>query len=334
MTENEEKSLEILHQLSLNARESFANIGSNLGLSRQVVSYNISSLEEKKIIEGYYAILNISRLGYAYYRIFIKLKSISEAIEQKIIQYCSSHLKIGWVIQHHGNWDLAFITWAKDIQDFQEVLDDIMENFGDNISKKEISIATKIYHLKHKFLVNKKDDQALILESEDTIQLDPIDYEILGILTQSARKTYQEIGEILQVSPTNVKNRILYLQKEKVILGYHVKLNHKLLGYTHTKVFLKLKQYSRSSIHEVTEYLKSLISTIYITRSIGSADLEFEILVKNNEEIHQTMRALRFKFSDVIDDYQTLAIYYEPYINYLPVKKFSKYQLSEVAVSS
>ncbi len=65
------KEKQVLYALSLNSRESLANIAKELNLSRQVVSYTLKSLENKGIIEGYYTILNINRLGFLYHRVFI-----------------------------------------------------------------------------------------------------------------------------------------------------------------------------------------------------------------------------------------------------------------------
>ncbi|MBI2129738.1 hypothetical protein HYU07_05875 [Candidatus Woesearchaeota archaeon] len=98
-------------------------------------------------------------------------------------------------------------------------------------------------------------------------------------------------------------------------------MNHRELGYTHHKVFLNLTNISKEDISKLIYYLKSLNSTIYITKAVGIAELEFEVMVKSNEEFHDIMRESRYKFSDLIKNYSSFIIYYEPYINYLPLKK-------------
>ncbi|MBF0277406.1 MAG: Lrp/AsnC family transcriptional regulator [SAR324 cluster bacterium] len=317
-----QKEKQVLYALSLNARENLANIARELKLSRQVVSYNLESLENKGIIEGYYTILNINRLGFLYHRVFLKFRNIDLENEKHIISECRQNKKIGWIIQHEGHWDLALIIWAKNTIEFEEVLDDFLERFGECIAEKNFSVSTSIHHLKHKYLLGKKSLTDLVLGGNpEEAEIDETDYEILGILCKDARRSLIEIGEAVSLSPGMVKNRIEKLHEKEIILGYNLKLNHRLLGYTHFKIFLFLNQSSRQSLAELINYLKGLSCTIYITRAVGIADLEFEVLVQTQSELSDVVKSLRLKHPNLIRNYESITISYEPYINYLPIKK-------------
>jgi len=316
------KDRQIISELSLNARATLSSIAKNLGLSKQVVKYRLGNLEKKKIIEGYYAILNINKLGYLYHRCFFKFNNIDLKKEAAIIRFCSNHKKIGWVFQHDGNWDFAVAVWAKNAIEFEEVLDEILHKYGNCFDDRRFSISTKIYHLKHKFLLGRTNSSALVLGGVlEEARLDEIDYEILGILAKSARKSFIEIGEMIGINSKLVKNRMDNLLRKKIILGFQVKLNHRILGYTHKKIFLQLTSLSKSKVESLIGYLKSLNTSIYITKAVGIADLEFELLVKTVEEFHDIMREMRGRFSKLIRGYSAVNILYEPVINYLPVKK-------------
>ncbi|MDO8741479.1 MAG: Lrp/AsnC family transcriptional regulator [Candidatus Woesearchaeota archaeon] len=316
------KDKKIIAELSLNARENISDVAKKVGLSKQVVKYRLENLEKRGIIEGYYAILNINKLGYLYYRFFVKFQNVNPEKENEIIEFCRKHKKIGRVFQLDGDWDFAVAVWAKDIIEFEEVIDEILDKFGKYFEEKLISVATRIHHLKYKFLLNKEDSTEFVLGGKvEETKLDEIDYNIIGILTKDARKSLLEIGEELKLHPKVVKYRINALLKKKIILGFNVKLNHRLLGYDHHKVFLNLTNISKESILKLITYLKSLTNSIYITKAVGIAELEFEVMVRSNEEFHDIMRELRYKFSDLIKNYSSFIIYYEPYINYLPLKK-------------
>lgn len=316
------KDRKILTELSLNARTNITSIAKKVGLSKQVVKYRIENLEKNKVIEGYYAILNINKLGYLYNRIFFKFQNVNPEKETEIIEFCKNHKKIGWVAQIDGDWDFGFVVWAKDAIEFEEVLDEILNRFGQFFEDKFISISTKIYHLKHKFFLNLEDNSELLLGGKvEELEIDDADYNILGILTKNARKSLLEIGEELKIHPKVVKYRINNLINKKIILGFNIKLNLKLLGYTHQKIFLNLTNISKENISKLIFYIKSLNNSIYITKAVGVADIEFELLVSSNEEFHNIMRNLRYTFSSLIKNYSSFIIYYEPYINYLPFKK-------------
>lgn len=317
-----EKERQVLYALSLNARESLSNIAKELHLSRQVVSYTLEALEKKGIVEGYYAILNINQLGYLYHRAFFKFNNINLDKEKLLIQYCRAHKKIGWIIQHQGKWDLAAIIWAKHTIEFEQVLDDILEKFGDFIAEKNFSVSTSIHHLKHKYLLGVHSQEDLVLGGDPTEpELDDIDYDILGILTKDARLSFSHLGQALSLKPSVVKSRMEKLEENQIILGYHLKINDQILGYTHFKIFLYLHQSSQKSLQDLIVYLKGLSSTIYITRAVGIADLEFEVYVKSSFELHHTIKKMRLEHPDLIHNYEAVPISYEPYINYLPIKK-------------
>lgn len=316
-----DKDRQVLYTLSLNARKSISQIAKELNISRQVVSYTLETLEKKGVIEGYYAILNINRLGYLYHRVLIKFNNIDLYKEKHIIDYCCQHEKVVCIMQHQGIWDLAVIILAKHAVDFEEVLDDILEKFGDCIAKKAFSVSTTIHHLKHKYLLEENSQSDLILEGNPTAaEIDETDFEILKMLTQDARLSFSQMGQRLSLNPNVVKARIDKLHQKQIILGYHLKLNDSLLGYTRFKAFLYLNQSSRESLQNLMASLKDLPSTIYITRAIGIADLEFEAYVKTNFEFHHIIRKMRLAHPNLIGDYETVAISYEPYINYLPIK--------------
>lgn len=316
------KDRKILFHLSLNARASLSEIAKAVGLSKQVVGYRIERMEKLRIIEGYYAILNIYKLGYAYYRYYVKYQNVNLEKEREIIDYAINHPAVGWVAQLDGRWDLAMVFWARDIAEFERCLDELNNRYGQYFTDKKITVATWIHHFKHKYLLEKKDMTDIILGGKlENHDIDESDRKILGFLARNGRATLLEIAQKFNMSAKAVKYRLKNLIKKEIIIGFNIKLNHKALGYTHQKVFMDLDKATKENISKIMAYLKQHPSVIYITKAIGSADMEFELMVKTNEEFHDFMRNLRYAFSDMIKEYYSFIIYYEPQINYLPMEK-------------
>jgi len=317
-----DKDRRILEFLSLNARAGYAEIAQQLGLSRQLVKYRLDALENKGIIEGYYAVLNIFKLGFHYHRILFRLRNVTAEREQSILDYFRRHRNIGWVSQLDGNLDLAIAVWTRSIMEFENVLHESLAQMGEFIEEKYISVATTIHHLKYKFLLEQENADALVVSGESTSpQLDDTDYEILGILAKTPRKSYSEIGSELEINSKIVSYRVQSLTQRGIILGFNVKLNHRSLGYTHYKVYLDLVNILEPGFTDLINYLKCLTSTIYITKPLGMADLEFELMVKNPDQLHTTMKDLRYQFPHMIRNFTSIIIRREHYINYLPTKK-------------
>lgn len=60
--------------------------------------------------------------------------------------------------------------------------------------------------------------------------MDPIDEQILQLLTQNARLSYKEIGKQIPLSSPAVKERMLRLEERGIIEGFTTKINYKKLG--------------------------------------------------------------------------------------------------------
>ena len=58
------KDKKILYHLDENARYSLAQIGRNVGLSKNGVRYRMENLEESGVIKHYYAVVDVYKLGY------------------------------------------------------------------------------------------------------------------------------------------------------------------------------------------------------------------------------------------------------------------------------
>ncbi len=61
--------------------------------------------------------------------------------------------------------------------------------------------------------------------------LDELDLKILKALIENGRLSARKLAEMLEVSVGTVIKRIEKLEREKLILGYSVILNHEKLGY-------------------------------------------------------------------------------------------------------
>ncbi len=79
----------ILEMLKLNARESFANIGKEVGLSAPAIGKRVRQMEEEGIIEGYALKVNHEKLGIetkAYITLVMHRGPIGTSDAQKQIQ--------------------------------------------------------------------------------------------------------------------------------------------------------------------------------------------------------------------------------------------------------
>jgi Lrp/AsnC family leucine-responsive transcriptional regulator len=307
------KDMDILFELSLNARISITELAKRAGMSKQAVSYRLGLLEKNNVILGYHAITNIYMLGMTHYRVFLKYENMGSWKEQEFSNYLLENPKIVWVAYLDGDLDAAFLCWAKNIREFEKTFDEVNKRFGAFFQEKVFSIATKIEYLKYRFLSDKGEGKSIIFgDCLAGLELDELDRKILNRLNRNGRETLVELSQACDSSPKVIKTRLDGLLKKKIIAGFNVKIDHKKLGFTHRKVFLKLNDNSSEKVEELSEYLRSKKSTIYLVKPVGSYDFEFELMTKSNEEFHDIMKEIRARFAANIKSYDTVIIFAEP----------------------
>jgi Lrp/AsnC family leucine-responsive transcriptional regulator len=317
-----EKDREILFRLSLHGRVSLTTLAQQVNLSKQAVSYRVNQLEETGIIKKYYAITNIYRLGKTHYRVFIKYHNMNSDTENELREYLIRHPRIAWVLYLAGDFDLFFVIWADHIIQFEEVYDAIMGKFGRYFQEKYFSIATRIEYLPYRFLLESREEhgspQSFVFGNGFGQYLpDKLEKQMLTILNNNGRMYFTEMARQLGVTSRIIKGKIAGLIKNRIVIGFNVKIDHNLLGYTYQKTLLKLNDTSRSELERLSLYLKKQAAVIYLLKTIGTYDFEFEMMTRSPEEYYNLVKDLRLEFAANIKDHSMVIMSEEPKYEYL-----------------
>ena len=272
------KDKRILSELDMDSRQPLVSIAKRVCLSKEVVNYRIKQLEKKQIIKGYYTVINFAKLGLLFCRFFLRFQNVDLTKEKEIAKYASNFPQVCWVVNTKGPWDMVFVILTKQMNDFKDICDNISFKYGPYFQQRYISIATKIRHMKHNYIYNTNDDREEIIESKgEQENLDELDLKILTILSKNARIPTIDIAKKLHVTPNTIKYRIKKLINKKIILCFRASLGLKKMGFQRHKVVLTLQNMSKRKIMQMCQFLKQNPHVIYITESIGTGDIEFEI---------------------------------------------------------
>lgn len=129
-TELDEKDIEILKLLAVNARMPIVEISSKLKISPKTVISRIKSLEAKKVIVGYKIEIDHEKLGYQYYKANFTLNNTSTKDIDDFNGYIRQHPNIVYNHEVLGGDDIEIELHVKDVSELRKILDDIKSNFG------------------------------------------------------------------------------------------------------------------------------------------------------------------------------------------------------------
>lgn len=304
------KDKKILKELDLNSRQSYSSIGKKIGLPKNVVNYRIKRLIDEGLINLFCTAINRSKLGYMYCRLFLKFQNTDEAVEEEIINFIASKKNIHWVADLDGIFDLGVVILSKSIKELNEIYSDLIHHFDKYILDKELNIATNLYYLRYNYIYDKIDYTINILGPPHIREeLNPMDLQIINLIKQNSRYPMKELIKKLNLSPQIIRSRIKKLIKNKIIDGFRIRINHKLLGYHHFHVFLTLMNITKGKEKEIINYLHSLPQILHIIKSLGKWDLEFEPILKSQFELYELMKELKRRFPNNIQKYDSVLVY-------------------------
>ncbi len=314
------KDKKLLKELDLNGRATYSELAKKIGLSKQGVEYKLTNLIEKKVIGGFYPIINSSRLGFKYCRFVFSFKNTTQEIEKEIFSYLKSQEEIFWIFSMQGIFDVGMAVWTKSILEFQETIRKFLFKYGKYIKDKHEDFPTDVIHYEHRFLLNEPETKEIhLLETNQTIQIDETDKKILKKLCENARKPLVEIANELEISAKVVSYRIKKMENEKIIEGYRPILNYQTLEHTYYKLWISVNYESMSEINKLYQYIKYNPKVLYVVKGVGFIeDLDIELVIKNNFELFEFIKDLKQKFPTLIGDYKSVMFVDTIKVKYLP----------------
>ena len=130
---------DLLKALSDNGRAPLLEVANRLDTSPQVIRNHIRRLEKNKVIQGYRALVDVSFLGYRYYKSYISLLNTERM--QELQQFCLQHPNILNTNRTIGGSDFEIELQVKSFDEFDSIMNEIRRKFAGMIDYYEFVIA-------------------------------------------------------------------------------------------------------------------------------------------------------------------------------------------------
>ncbi len=318
------KDRKILYELDVNSRQTNSEIAKKVGLSKQVVGFRIKRLEKEGIISFFYTVIDISKLGYTVHKTFLRLQNLDSEKEAELIDYLKNNPAVVFIASCDGRYDLAFGTWAKDMEQLDKTLKEINKRFGQYISERQIATIIRGEYFVRDYLVGKKEPSALrptfFGAAPASVKMDETDWKILLELGKNAKMAAVDIAKKAGISADAVGSRIRKLEKSGVIRHYNIVPNESHYPYLHYKVLVGLRNLSEARERALIEYCRISPGIVYVVKALGPWEFEIDMEVENAEKFREIMMDIKTQFGDILKDYSALLIYKVHKYNFCPSK--------------
>src|SRR3989338_6323874 len=85
------KDKRILKELFGDGRAPLSAIAKKVGLSTEVVNYRVNGLIKKGILIGFNTVIDVNRIGWQIYFVYIRLRNVDSGKENEIINFLTNH---------------------------------------------------------------------------------------------------------------------------------------------------------------------------------------------------------------------------------------------------
>jgi len=312
----------LLYSLEIDGRQPLSKVARSVGMSKQAARYRVDSLVKRGIIKLFLTQINIAKLGYTNFEVWIRLKDMDEEKRQAMFKSLVDHPHIVWVATCAGKWDLVVSILARSVAHFDRLYLELLLNpFSDCIRSTDISIVSENYNFRRAYLIGGRRDPEEFAYSggePSTAAFTGMNLRILREIAFDARLPVKTIAERIGASPLTVSRRIRELVKSGVISRFKAFICSKKVGFEQWEVLLTLQNLTPKREKELFGFCANNPNVIFLIKCVGRWGLDIAIDVKNVEEFNEFVNQLRAHFPDILRDFETVRILQDYKMNYLP----------------
>ncbi|MBS3123864.1 Lrp/AsnC family transcriptional regulator [Candidatus Woesearchaeota archaeon] len=292
----------IIYELDLNARATVSEIAKKVRKSKETVNFRLNRLLDHQVIKGFVTIINTQKMGWFYQKVYLKFRNITREKEAEFYNYILKQRNISYLAETEGYYDCFLLVLVNDPQKMALFLDNFMQKYGEFVRHKDIVTFLSVHRFNQRYLykggetVDRMNNMPL-----SNYQLDETDNKLLSLIANHARISLVELSKQLLIDPKAVKYHLNKLEKEKIILGYALLTDFKLLGLQFFQINISLKDSSQR--YKLIEFFNSTYKCLFAIELLGKYDLLVELHVKDNEELQSIINSFRDQFCDVYNDY-------------------------------
>ncbi|MBT7902726.1 Lrp/AsnC family transcriptional regulator [Candidatus Woesearchaeota archaeon] len=295
----------ILNQLNQNARASYSEIAKKVRSSKEVVNYRIKRLLKSGIIKEF---VTIYGLGYWAYKVLIQFEKMSGEEEKEILKFLKSHHNTNWITPCSGNWDLVFAVMARDPKHFDEILRGIITKIGPFLQDYKISTSIGSETFGHTYILGSVKEPKKITR-QTVWDFDLKDKKIAKLLHKDARISLTDIYKQTKIPVDTIKYRIKKMHENCIIRRYRMILDPTKLGYNRYEIFIRCINLTDPVISKFREYAKQNPNIEYLSRCVGSWDIEFTVHFKHSSDLRTFVLDVKKEFGEYIKNFESVTLF-------------------------
>jgi DNA-binding Lrp family transcriptional regulator len=285
---------------------------------KHTVKYRVERLIENGIIQGFYTVIDYSKLGFLSFRFYFKVSRLSPEKKAELILFLKNHKNISIFYRITGHYDFSFSIWVRDVWDYEAFWGEFNAKFGRYLGDHHLAIKTSYTEFGRNYFCEQCDEktQFTVSRKSQVELLDKTDLKLLTLLSTNSRTSLVDLSNQIKTSIVTCRSRIKNLIKKRVIVGFRTMLDYGKLGYQYYKVDLWFADDTKKQ--ELTQRVLSHPNVIYTEKTVLTSDFEFDLEVRGFSDFIAIMDEFECQFPGSIGRYEYYTLVKNYKTNYLP----------------
>ncbi|MFH1401341.1 MAG: Lrp/AsnC family transcriptional regulator [Nanoarchaeota archaeon] len=311
----------ILYALDLDSRQSYLQLSKTLSMSQNAIRYRVEHLIREGIIKTFQTVVDIGKLGYISFRLYLRLKNATPQQEEALLDWLKHQPIVAWIVSIEGRYDIGMLVLTRDVAEMNAFWQQMIETHVNIIDDRLLTIMARVDYYSRAYLIGKEanDYEIAFITEPTTPDTDETDLRILATIATDARKAIIDIARELDLSAKTVIARIRSLEKRKIILGYRMMIDRQKIGYEYVKILIRLQNSTPARRRELRNFIKWHPNIIYNDEVLGGEDVEIELEVQDMAHLRTIIDDMRTRFASIIADHDVMRFYKEHKYVYLPM---------------
>jgi len=307
----------IMYELDLDARAPASSLARKLRRSKETVNFRLNRLCEQGFLKGFYTVFNTSKLGFYYYKFYIKFKNITPKKEAELFEYVKRQPRIAYLASTEGHYDAMILVMVRTPKDVVAFWHPFMKKFGQFVQSNESTMFLTTRRFNNRFVHSgtERRDWHYPLEV-GAYSLDQVERKIVQALSDNARMPLSEIAARAGVDRTVAAYRLKKLEQDGIILAFVTSPNFEKMGLEFFQINISVR--NPDKMRAMLDFFDNTNKCLFALEMVGRFDLAVELHLQNAEELKKVVDVFRENFSFDYNDYEVSTITKEYKVVYCP----------------
>ena len=286
----------LMWALDLDARAPATRLARQLKQNKETINFRIKRLLARGILKGFYTAFNTSKLGWVYYKLYLKFANTTPEREREIMAYLAQGEHVSYLASMEGRYDCVLLVIARTAAELRNFMNPFMKRYGIFVQEHDLTTLLVVHRLNSKFLYDGGKEADWHFSAElGNYPLDEIDSRIVRSIASDARKPLTEIAKEAGVEPAVARYRLKRLEEDNIILAYVSAPGFDKLGLRFVQLNISLKD--PTVANSIISYFSLTNRCLFAIEMIGKYDLTIEVHVRDDAELREMLDGFRQKFA-------------------------------------